>query len=199
MAQASLLARSGLWRVTRHESVRRLYERLAAADIFVAQLDQFERPTAHLPRPTDVTLAATKIDVLPAVEHCPAALGDAPLAPSDRIVLARRAGETVGWCCLSDRPVYVPELHRRLSFPGSYLWRLYVRPADRGRGIGTALARRAIDHSRTVLDVDTITALVAPDNLPSRKAFDALDFEPTERYTSGGCLGREWHRHTAIG
>jgi L-amino acid N-acyltransferase YncA len=199
MAQTSLLARSGLWRLSRHELVRQAYQHLDDAGIFLAQLDRFERATARLEGVSAAALEATTLEVVPATDRCPEQLSETPLAPSDRIVLARRAGETVGWCCLSDRPVYVPELHRRVTFLGSYLWRLYVTPAERERGIGTALIRRAIEHSRTTFDVETMTALVAPDNLPSRKAFRALGFTPTTRYTSCGCLDWTWHRRSAIG
>lgn len=194
MTRMSLLARSGLWRLTRHKYVRRFYQRLEKAGAFVTQLDRLDRPTTRLDGTTDVDLDATTIAVVRATERCPEELSDVPLAPSDRIILARRAGEPVGWCCLSNRRVYVPELRQRLTFPGSYLWRLHVTPAERGRGIGTAIIRQAVKHSRTKLDAETITALVAPDNLPSRKAFEGLGFAPTERYTSGGCLHWEWHR-----
>lgn len=199
MAQPSLLARSGLWRLSRHELVRQAYQHLDDAGIFFAQLDRFERSTARVEESAAATLETTTLEVVAATDRCPEQLSDTPLAPADRIVLARRAGETVGWCCLSDRPVCVPELHRRVTFPGSYLWRLYVRPAERGRGIGTAIIRRAIEYSRTTFDVGTMTALVAPDNIPSRKAFRALGFTPTTRYTGCGCLDWTWHRRSAIG
>lgn len=193
----SLLARSGLWRVTRHEYVREFYHKLDEAGVFLAQLDRFERPTGSGGN-TETTPEAIAFEVVPVTERYPEDLDATPIAPSDRVVLARRAGETVGWCCLSDRPVYVPELHRRLRLPGSYLWRLYVTPEERGRGIGSAIIEQAVDHSRTALGVRTITALVAPDNLPSRRAFQRLGFTPTERFTSCGCLGREWHRRRAM-
>ena len=37
--------RLGLWRVTRHERVRALYDRLADRGVVLAQLDRFERGT----------------------------------------------------------------------------------------------------------------------------------------------------------
>jgi len=197
MQHTSLLARSGLWRVTRHDAVKRLYQRLQAAGVFLAQLDRLDRPTAERHQVGSVP-DGVSIEARPASGISLSKLDGAPLAPSDLIVLACRDGRPVGWCCLSDRPVYVPELDRRLRFPGAYLWRLYVDPAERGHGIGTAIVRQAVAYAHTGMDAPRITALVAPDNLPSRKAFGALGFTPTERYTSAGCLGRTWHRRTSL-
>lgn len=201
MQHTSLLARSGLWRVTRHDTVKRLYQRLRAPGVFVAQLDRLNRSTAGLDHAASDVPAGVKIEVHPASGS---ALSDldgldvAPIAPSDRIVVARRDGTPVGWCCLSDRPMYVSELQRRLRFSGAYLWRLYVRSGERGRGIGSAIIREAVSQARIGMDAKTISALVAPDNLPSRKAFHALGFTPIDRYTSAGCLGREWHHRTSL-
>lgn len=196
MTHSSLLARLGLWRVTRHEAVRRFYERLEAAGVVFAQLDRFERPTDDAP-PVEGPAGVT-IQGQPAAEGIPAGLADDPVAPDDRLVLARRDGTVVGYCCLSNRPVYVPELHRRLTFPGAYLWRLYVTPSERGRGIGTAVVAAAVRETGTALDVGTLTALVAPDNRPSRKAFAGLGFSPTERFTSVGFRGRVAHRRRPL-
>lgn len=190
--------RLGLWRLTRHDRVRSLYGRLSEAGLFVAQLDRFERGTADagdLPDPPDDVETA----VVPATEWVPDRLTEAPLAPGDRIVVARRDGRSVGWCCLSDRPMYVPELRRRLAFEGAYLWRLYVRPSDRGRGVGTALVARAVRAAGRGHTTDSVVALVAPDNVPSRKTFRGLGFRPTERFTAAGCLGAERHRRRPLG
>lgn len=198
MGHTSAVERLGLWRLTRHERVRSLYDRLSAAGLFVAQLDRFERPTAGtagaLPDPPDDVTAS----VVEAVDRVPGRLERAPLAPGDRLVVATAAGEPVGWCCLSDRPVYVPELRRRLRFEGAYLWRLYVVPDQRGRGVGTAIVARAIRAVREDSGANRIVALVAPDNVPSRRAFDGLGFRPTERFTSVGCFGAEHHRRAPL-
>jgi RimJ/RimL family protein N-acetyltransferase len=198
MARTSLLARSGLWRLTRHPVARHCYRRLDDAGVFLAQLDRFERPTTPVDRSKAESAQGPTVDVVPAREHMIEALGDATVAPSDRVLVARRDGRPLGWCLLSDRTVYVPELHRRLAFPGAYLWRLYVEPSERGAGIGTAIVRKAIAFSRATLEVPTITALVAPDNLPSRRAFTKQGFAPIERYTSGGWRGREFHRRRTV-
>jgi ribosomal protein S18 acetylase RimI-like enzyme len=193
MGGTPLLARLGLWRLTRNPIARRVYNHLASAGMVLAQLDRFEREAAVAhgvaEPPDDVTLTVT-----PAVDSVPTSLRDAPLAPGDLLVRAERGGTSVGHCCLSDRPVYVPELRQRLTFEGSYLWGLYVAPAERGRGIGTAIVARAVTATAASLAADRIVALVAPDNLPSRKAFARLGFRPNKRYTSYGLFGRERHR-----
>lgn len=198
MGEMPLLARLGLWRLTRNPIARRVYDHLAGAGIVLAQLDRFEREAAvarGVAQPPDnVTLTVAR-----AADGVPASLRDAPLAPDDLLVRAERGGTYAGHCCLSDRPVYVPELRQRLTFEGSYLWGLYVTPAERGRGIGTAIVARAVTATAASLAADRIVALVAPDNLPSRKAFARLGFRPTERYTSYGLFGRERHYRRPAG
>lgn len=203
-AQRPLAARLGLWRLTRHPAVRRLYDALDDRGLFVAQLDRFERrvdpdASGSLPRPP----AGVTLTVERAADSCPERLAAAPLAPDDRVVVAWRDGTPVGHCCLSDRRVYVPELHRRLRPPGLYCWRLFVRPAARGRGIGRALVAAGLRESPSASNEATpgssrASALVAPDNLPSRRLFRGLGFRPTVRHTSVGLAGRTWHRTGAL-
>lgn len=194
-ARPPLLARLGLWRLTRHPAVRRCYDTLADRGLFFAQLDRFERPSSPDDRdrsqdpPPGVTLRVETPG-----DHRPNRLRDAPLAPADQILLAIRGGEAVGHCCLSDRPVYVPELHRRLRLPGAYCWGLFVEPSARGDGIGTSLVAETVRLAARTDGTDSIAALVAPDNLPSRRAFRSHGFAPTKRYTSAGVAGRRWHR-----
>lgn len=192
-----LLARLGAWRLTRHPVVRRWYDRLDARGWFVAQLDRFERPAGPLQSPSPPQ--GVRLDVGSAAAELPPALRDAPVAPTDRVVVARRDGRAVGHCCCSDREVYVPELHRRLRPPGTYVWRVYVDTEERGRGLGTALVARAVDSARTDAEPEVASALVAPDNPPSRRLFRGLSFRPTVRYTSAGLPGHRWHRETRLG
>jgi ribosomal protein S18 acetylase RimI-like enzyme len=183
--------------MTRHDAVRGLYDRLDAAGVSLAQLDRFERDLST-PAPAVDAPAGVTVTVQPATDGYPPALDTAPLAPGDSVVLARREGTTVGWCLLSDRPVFVPELHRRRHFPGSYLWRLFVRPDARGYGVGTAIVRRAVGHATDSAGVASMTALVAPDNVPSRRAFRSLDFRPRQRYTSLRLAGHTLHRERSL-
>lgn len=197
MDHTPLAARLGLWRVTRQPAVRRLYDALERAGLILAQLDRFERGAISPPEtpamPEDLNLTVSA-----ATNGVPESLGDDPIAPEDRIIRAEQSGRTVGRCCLSDRPVYVPELRRRFAFDGTYLWRLYVDPSQRRRGIGTALITKAVAITARETDHDLIVALVALDNLPSRKGFRALDFEPTVRYTTVGWGRRRYYRRRGL-
>lgn len=194
MARTPVAVRLGLWRLTRHPIVRRLYRSLKARGLFLAQLDRFERETDGAE--TAVVPEGVSLSMATAAEGVPERLAGDPLAPSDRLVRARRGEATVGSCVISDRTVYVPELRRRLSFDGAYLWRLHVTPEERGRGIGTAIVARAV--AAAAADADRIVALVAPDNLPSRRAFCSLGFRPTERFTSVVCGGYRRHRRRPL-
>ncbi len=201
MRHTSAPVRLGLWRLTRHERVRALYDRLAEHGVVLAQLDRYERATIRSgdgpgDPPDEVAFRVERAGDGP--DGVPDVLAEAPLAPDDRLVLATRDGERLGWCVLSDRPVFVPELRRRLRFDGAYLWRLYVRPQARGRGVGGATVARALRAAAAAFGSDRLGALVAPDNLPSRKAFAGLGFEPAERFTTVGCFGRTVERRRPL-
>jgi len=58
---------------------------------------------------------------------------------------------------------------------------LAVRPASRGRGVGTRLVGRAISEGGQVLDLPQARALVASDNLPSQRVFVKNGFASVAR------------------
>jgi RimJ/RimL family protein N-acetyltransferase len=198
MAHTSAPTRLGLWRVTRHERVRALYDRLAELGLLLAQLDRFDRRTDAVAETTSEPPDGVHLRVEGVADGVPSRLEGAPIAPADRLVVATRDGSRVGHCVLSNRPIYVPELRRRLRFEGSYLWRLYVRPRARGQGIGTGIIGRALSAARTVRGTDRLVALVAPDNVSSRRAFADLGFRPTERLTAVGCGPWTLHRRRPL-
>jgi GNAT superfamily N-acetyltransferase len=57
------------------------------------------------------------------------------------LVVARRGQETVGWAWLGFERVHLSPLGREIRLPPgtAYLYDAYVRPSERGRGIGRAL------------------------------------------------------------
>lgn len=188
--------RLGLWRVTRGPLAKALYDRLTSAGVRMGRLDRYVRD-AGVSAPE--LLEESPIDnvvIHRANTERPAALAGDPVAPDDRILTARLDGRQVGYCVLSDRPVYVSALDRRLAFRGAYIWRVYVDRDERGRGVGTMLIASAVAAAGTQFETDTVTALVAPDNVPSRRAFRKLGFSRRERYTTIGFGRWTWTRES---
>lgn len=194
MSSDGVLARLGLWRLTRNPVAKGLYDRLADAGVRFARLDRYEREATL--EAGDLVRARTvdEIRVRRARRGIPDALAADPLAPDDFVLTAVRDDRIIGYCCLGNRPVFVPELERRVAFPGAYVWRVYVDPGERGRGVGTSIVAHAVHVAGTTLAAPTVSALVAPDNVPSRRAFARLGFEPRDRYTTVGFRGstRTW-------
>lgn len=117
---------------------------------------------------------------------------------ADVVVGATIDGDLVGYCVVSPRPVRVEEIGGVVEPRGVSLWDLYVHPAFRGRGLGTALLRRA-RATEAATEAGTIEALVAAANEPSRRAFAAAGFVPTERVASVGWRDRRFRRTRPLG
>jgi len=192
----SALARLGLWRLTRHTLARSAYEWVAERGLVLARLDRYERPTANAPPWPD--RSGLTFSVYPIREGPPGRLREEPIAPDDRVVQARRDGRTLGSFVLSERTVYVPALGHRLRPPGVYGWELFVEPAARREGIGTDLIRAAVAWAGERPGVERCSALVAPDNRPSRRAFAAAGFRPTVRHTAVGLGPWRWDRRERL-
>ncbi len=81
-----------------------------------------------------------------------AGLPGAYAPPSGRIVLAKSDGKGAGVVGLRDLGGEISEMKR-----------LYVRPEFRGTGLGRALARRIVDHARTIgyerMRLDTLSTM----------------------------------------
>ena len=182
-----------LVRLTRNEYSRRLYDRLYDLGIRIAKLDQYVRDLGTVPEPAEV--AGVTIDCRRAGE-LDRSEADAFVepAPIDRVVTARVDGDLVGYCFLShNRPVYVEALDSERLFDGAYLWRVFVDPDHRNRGIATALVRRALREAAS-RGADRANALVAVDNLPSKRVFAANGFDPEKRVSYYHLCGFERRR-----
>ncbi|MFC6953691.1 GNAT family N-acetyltransferase [Halorubellus litoreus] len=116
-------------------------------------------------------------------------------APSDFVAVARDTadgtpGGVLGWAFARvDAPVRVGECVRPLAFEGAYVWGLFVEPAVRGDGVGTALvttltARVARDRTGAAF------ALVGRSNASSRAVFERVGFECVAETTRLAVLGR---------
>lgn len=181
-----------LWRLTRNEYGRLLYETLADLGIKVAKLDQYARDLSVVPEPEPPVGVAIDCRRAGELDRSETDAFVEP-APIDRVVTARVDGTLVGYCFLSqNRPVYVEALDSERLFDGAYVWRVFVDPDHRGQGIATALVGRAL-HEAASRGADRVDALVAVDNLPSKRVFAANGFEPERRVSYYRLFGLE-HR-----
>jgi len=98
------------------------------------------------------------------------------------LVLAQRAGVTVGWAWIGYGRVYLPPLGRelRLAHGSGYLYDAYVKPAERRTGIGKALvgARCALADER---GVERLVSHVLVNNVASLHALHAHGFTDAGR------------------
>lgn len=194
---SSIVGRFGLWRLWRNRFGRGLYRLIQQIGLIVAVMVRYEvGPATDAERPS--VPSAFTLDSWSADD--PSIPGDVPgsLEDSDEVVGATIDGDLVGYCILSPRSVLVKEIGGVVEPDGVYLWDLYVEPAYRGRGLGTALLWRArVDG--VVAETGTVEALVAADNEPSRRAFRSAGFAPTEQVFSVGWREQSFRRTTPLG
>ncbi|MFB6360252.1 MAG: GNAT family N-acetyltransferase [Halobacteriales archaeon] len=172
--------RPAISKLTRSKPARRVYDGLVAAGIRLAVLDEFVRNLSEHPPTRNVDSRAITIQ-----ESQPTAVvptdGDAP-GVETLLLEAITDGRTVGRVRLVwATTVHVPELDRSVELHGGYIHDLHVDPTWRRRGVGSALVDAALRqlHER---DMDFASALVAPDNAPSRRLFRSFGFAPVERH-----------------
>jgi ribosomal protein S18 acetylase RimI-like enzyme len=164
----------GLWRLTRNRYGRRLYETLDAAGLTASLMVEYRRPAADPPAPDAAGVGFETRDPGDLDES----FRDAKNLPeTDLVVCATRDGERVGSLLLTLGSVHVDVLDREFDPRGVYVWRVWVEPDHRGQGIGTGLVAAGVaaaaDHA------DAASALVARDNVPSKRAFESVGFRPT--------------------
>ncbi|RJT03145.1 GNAT family N-acetyltransferase [Halococcus sp. IIIV-5B] len=173
-----------LWQLTRNRHARRLYERLAELGVTVATLDVYVHD--HPDEISDATPDAVTVETYTRDDLVRGDLATADpafddLVGTDRAVVAHEDGVVAGFLFVSgDREVAVPALDASISYDGAYIWNVYVDPAFRRRGVATALIRRGLATAGAVFGASTVLALVAPDNYPSRRAFESNGFEPRQ-------------------
>ncbi len=179
------------WRLTRNRYGRALYDRLAARGIRASLLIEYRRAAA--------AVALEPPDGVRIEERRPETLDDqfrnaTALPATDVVLVARSAGERVGSTLLTfDRSLDVPELGSEYEPAGVYIWKVYVAEAARGQGIGSALVRAAV-RATAEREIEEVVALVARDNLPSKKAFAGAGFGPVVEHQFVTALGQEFRR-----
>ncbi len=165
-----------LWRLTRNPLAKRLHTTLDAAGVTVSVLQVFTRTLDIHPNPAPDNCSLRSLD--PTTVDGSFRDADA-LDRADCVVSAEIDGTRIGSVLLTvDESVYVDALHREFDPNGAYIWRLYVAPESRGRNLGRTLVREALRvASETNPPVEQASALVAPDNLPSQRVFEAVGFQ----------------------
>lgn len=194
---SSIVGRLGLWRLWRNRFGRTLYRLGQRLGLVVALMVRYESPPASAGSAPTAPAAFTFDSWRAADPSLPAGPPD-DIQDSDVVVGATIDGDLAGYCVLSERRLLVREIGGVVEPTGVYLWDLYVEPAYRGRGLGTALLERARADA-AVVEAGTVEALVAMDNEPSRRAFAAAGFEPTQRLFSVGVGERTYRRTTPLG
>ncbi|WP_396611575.1 GNAT family N-acetyltransferase [Haloferax sp. S1W] len=176
-----------LWRLTRTETARRVYEALKAHGVTATQMDEYVTETSG-DRPirdpdADVERRTLASDEARQYERTYDAFFE--LRDDEQAVCAFDGDSLVGYLFLGDPGLtyHIKPLERDLHIPGGYIRRVFVAPAARNRGIATALVSRAVDEAEK-RGADTVHALVARDNRPSQWTFEANDFrvERTRAY-----------------
>lgn len=182
-----------LWRLTRNEYGRAVYDALAKRGVTGSLMYAYARSLHGIDGsehtdPDGIALEARRGHDLDANETPKLAFEG--LDPTDVVVFAR-SDRIVGHVVLScSRPVYAGAIETAVGGASdtAYLWRLHVDPEHRQRGIGTALVDRACrEAART--DTMTATALVAVDNVPSRALFETAGFERQALIVYGHAFG----------
>ncbi|ELZ81815.1 protein N-acetyltransferase-like protein [Haloferax elongans ATCC BAA-1513] len=186
-----------LWRLTRTETARRVYETLKSLGITGTQMDEYVTETAA-DRPNREPDAAIDIRALApddARPHEQTYDAFSELRDDEQAVCAFDGDDLVGYLFLGDPGLtyHVKPLEKRLHIPGGYIRRVFVDPAARNQGIATALVSRAVAEAEN-RDADTVHALVARDNRPSQWTFEANGFR-VERTRSYYRIG-PWNRRS---
>ncbi|WP_435186175.1 GNAT family N-acetyltransferase [Halobellus sp. EA9] len=163
------------WKLSRNRYGRAVYNRLRAMGLTATVMTEY---VATLPT---TGAADRKTDhAIDVVDPERVAALDAPrsdLRPNEVVVAAFDGDEPVGYLfCSLDAAHTIRPLERDRSFEGAYIRRVFVDPDRRNRGVATALVAHACRWASD-RGAARATALVARDNVPSRRLFEREGFE----------------------
>lgn len=93
------------------------------------------------------------------------------------LVLARRGADVLGWAWIGYERVHLPPLGREIRLAGgtAYLYDAYVRPTERGSGIGRALVGVRCERA-DALGIERLVSHVLVGNEPSLRALHTHGF-----------------------
>jgi GNAT superfamily N-acetyltransferase len=99
------------------------------------------------------------------------------IANDHDLVLAQRQGKTLGWAWMGYDKVHLTPLGREIHLPENavYLYDSWVKPEERGHGIGTALVAARCERADQ-RDATTLLTHVVEGNRASRSALESNGF-----------------------
>ncbi|GGC69006.1 GNAT family N-acetyltransferase [Haloferax sulfurifontis] len=173
-----------LWRLTRTETARRVYDALKARGLTATQMDEYvadaDAADADRGPPAGVEIRALDPEDARRFEARYDAFSE--LRDDETAVCAFDGGPDVeralvGYLFLGDPGLtyHVHPLEADVTVPGGYVRRVFVAPEARNRGIATALVSRAVAVAAGQ-GAETVHALVARDNRPSQWTFESVGF-----------------------
>lgn len=191
------------WRLTRNQYTRRVYDALKALGVTATRLYEYETTVDDADGSRSPALPAdTRIDRLRASEARARGLDvdfsiPVDLRDDEWVVVASADGRPVARTVVTDAAApYEDALERAVPVTGAYVRKVFVVPDRRGQGVASAALRVALLLARDDLAAETATALVAADNRPSQRLFEACGFErvAVHEYVRVGALSR-YRRH----
>jgi GNAT superfamily N-acetyltransferase len=162
----------------RNEGVRGVWGAIAPRTVHrvvrACRLTVFAQPLHKIPDlrpPAGVSIAPLRLEQIPALSQIAGVLDRERFRRLLQIgcvgLVAWRGSRPVGyaWVATEMRPE-VSQCPLELPANAAYLWDLYVVPAERGSGVGSALARERLRAAR-VLGRTEGWRMIAPDNTAS--------------------------------
>jgi GNAT superfamily N-acetyltransferase len=182
-----------LWRLTRNDHARRVYEALKRVGVTGTRMYQY------VADPTDGRGGDRTAEGVAFAVRTPADVGTeyeafGELRSDETVVCALDGDDIVGYLFVSiDASHRIHPLEETLRFDGGYVRRVFVSPDYRARGIATGLVARARDLAAD-RGAEAVHALVALDNKPSQWVFEHNGFERRfehSYYRLGGLTRRD--------
>lgn len=97
---------------------------------------------------------------------------------SDEVITLSDGDDCLGYLWLSNRSsYYISPLNRKMTIPDAYVWKVFVCPKYRKEGVGTELLKQTVRIAHNH-GYNSLSALVAANNFPSRYLFEKVGFSP---------------------